>query len=80
LCLSSPLPDYSFWVHNPVCRYDRHLHAHAMASVSRIGSVSQREPLLFCYGSNSTPHGIDLTKLRLGQKVFKTVFYLNETD
>jgi hypothetical protein len=34
--------NYSFWVH--------HL-------VNQHGSVSQREQLVFCYGSNSTPQG-----------------------
>jgi hypothetical protein len=47
---------YSFFVHHPVNRDDRHLLALAMASgFSVTRQFSQREKLVFRYGSNSKP-------------------------
>jgi hypothetical protein len=42
------------------------------------GSVSQREQLVFSYGSNSTPH--DLTKLNFSRFSFRKCFYFGIAD
>jgi hypothetical protein len=61
LCVSHPpLPsifsDYSFLVHHPVNRINRHLLAHALAfDVTVTWQFSQREQSFFHLGSNSTP-------------------------